>query len=112
MKIALASLTLVVGIPAIYLPAYWSTERDYTFTVESKGRECSGSGDTLSCKNFVYGAQGEVFTNADELFYWKFDSRSLQSQFREGQRVTVRAVGWRAPFLSMQPNILSVASVS
>lgn len=97
----------LIGAP-IYLTAYWGTETQYTFTVESKGRECSSAGETVSCSNFVYGEDGQVFQNSDDIFYWKFDSRTVQSQIKEGETVTVTAVGWRVPFLSMQPNIISV----
>lgn len=102
-------LLLVAAYP-IYLVGYWGTEKEYSFVVSKTDRECDASGESVTCRNFVYGTGGEVFTNADDLFYGKFDSRTVQAGIEQGTKTTVRAVGWRIPFLSMQPNIIEVVS--
>jgi hypothetical protein len=96
----------------IYLASYWATEKDYTFTVQRIDRECDANGREAVCRNFVYGKGGEVFTNADDLFYGKFDSRTIQAGIEQDTQITVRAVGWRIPFFSMQPNIIKIVDAS
>jgi len=106
--VILGFLALVILAYPFYLTAYWSTEKEYTFIVQRVDRECDADGKGTTCRNFVYGRGGEVFTNSDDLFYGKFDSRTIQAGFEQGTKTTVRAVGWRIPFLSMQPNIISI----
>ncbi|UIS25296.1 DUF1523 family protein [Erythrobacter phage vB_EliS-L02] len=106
----LAFIALLIALYPIYLVAYWGTEREYSFVVSKTDRECDANGESTVCRNFVYGTGGEVFTNSDDLFYGKFDSRTVQAGIEQGTKTTVRAVGWRIPFLSMQPNIIEVVS--
>lgn len=106
--LTLGFFALVILAYPIYLTAYWGSEKEYTFTVQRVDRECDADGRGAKCRNFVYGRGGEVFTNSDDIFYGKFDSRTIQAGFEQGTETTVRAVGWRIPFLSMQPNIIKI----
>lgn len=104
----LGLIALTILSYPVFLVSYWGTEKEYTFTVQRVDRECDVTGNTAKCRSFVYGRGGEVFTNSDDIFYGKFDSRTIQAGFVAGTETTVRAVGWRIPFLSMQPNIISI----
>jgi len=80
-----------------------------TFTVESKDRECTG-GETVTCRYVVLATDGRAYTNEDDLFNGKFNSRTFQARLQVGQTYTVRTTGWRIPFLSMSPNIVEIIS--
>lgn len=45
--------------------------------------------------------------NADDIFFWKFDSSNLYGDMNIGDTYIVKIVGWRVPFLSWYPNIIS-----
>lgn len=87
-----------------------------TFTVDSKESRLVTKGDGKASVFFVYGTEGEVFRNEDVLINLggpsKFDSASIQAKFKEGRTYEVETIGWRIPFLSWFPNIVSVKDVT
>lgn len=80
--------------------------------MSEKERVCdaSGSGENASieCYYMVFDEDGDVFSNKDDLLYFKFDSASVQARLKQGETYDVTAVGWRVPLLSMKPNIVKV----
>ncbi len=50
----------------------------------------------------------EVLKNADNIFFFKFNSSDVQGRLRAGETYTVKVNGLRVPFLSMYRNILAV----
>ena len=82
---------------------------EHTFTVESKDRVCDSE---RNCYFEVYGTNGEVFTNQDDLINGKFDSASVQAKLKPGHTYTVKTTGWRVPLLSMKPNIYDVTETN
>lgn len=86
-------------------------KEEHTFVVDSKDRECSSNGESTSCYFVVYGTEGEVFTNRDDLINGKFDSATLQAKFKIGATYSVKTTGWRVPVMSMKPNIYEATLV-
>lgn len=87
-----------------------------TFTVDSKESRVITQGDSRVSKFFVYGTDGEVFLNEDVWVNFggpsKFDSASVQAKFKAGRTYEVETIGWRIPFLSIFPNIVSAKDVT
>lgn len=86
-----------------------------TFVVDSKESRLVGSGDSRRSVFYVYGVGGEVFRNEDAMVFgdrWKTDSATMQARFKVGQSYRVGTIGWRIPFLSMTPNIISAQPVT
>ena len=106
------STLLLTAVAALSLSACeQSNKQSVTFTVESKERRCdSDGGSGVTCAYYVYGTNGEVFRNEDAIVFGdhtKFDSATLQARLHVGQRYTVQTIGWRVPWASMSPNIIS-----
>ena len=100
--LAIASTLLFCGIGF----PYWTADTA-TFTVTDKERIVTGSGGSVSSKYLVF-TESETFENSDCLVRFKFGSSDLQGHLKEGQTYTAKVYGWRAPFLSMYRNIVSV----
>ncbi|MBB5985988.1 DUF1523 family protein [Sphingobium lignivorans] len=84
----------------------------HDFTVSSKERQCDASGDDMDCYYVVFGTNGEVFENRDSgILNGKWDSASMQARFQVGKRYRVETIGWRVPWLSMKPNIVSMQEI-
>lgn len=47
-----------------------------------------------------------VFENTDSTLDWKFNSADLQNDIKEGETYNFTTRWWRAPILSMFPNIV------
>jgi len=105
MKLAVAAVVaLFVAFGVIMGVAYNSSERQTSFTVESKERVCSSSDD---CRYLIFTDNG-TYENTDTVFKGKFNSSDIYGDFKEGETYDVTVWGWRVPFLSMYPNILEV----
>ena len=53
-----------------------------------------------------------VFKNEDSIMHGKFNSSTIQGQFRVGNRVNVSGNGYRIPFMSAYPNVLEVTIIN
>lgn len=87
--------------------SYYSSAEDVQITVNDKEHVMYRNGSDLEDKYMVY-AEGEVFENTDDIFYFKFNSSDVQNELKEGNSYNVKVVGWRIPFLSMHRNIVSI----
>lgn len=96
----------VVGC-AIYVPAYFSTERTITATVTGKERVVQGTGDGMSSRFIVFTDQGE-FEVVDSLLYFDWRAASRYGALVEGQRCEMTVAGWRWGFGSWYPNVVEV----
>lgn len=76
-----------------------------TCTVESKDRGMSHDGKS---HYRVYTKQCGVLANEDQMFVGKFNSADIQGQLEPGHTYRLRVTGWRLPFFSSFPNIISV----
>jgi hypothetical protein len=99
------ALFIVIGVFTI---AEVRHVREYTFTVSATDNKCDVDAGELTCYYVVFGTEGEVFKNVDSVWFWKWDSASVQAKMQVGKTYTVRASGYRIPFFSMKPNIIEV----
>lgn len=101
----------VVGVLATagWVVILRSTATDVTFRVSSKTYH-AGSGSS-SGQYLVFTNRG-VFSDADSLEFWKFNSSDIYGQLRDGHTYTCQVSGWRVPFLSWYRNINTCRSTS
>lgn len=64
---------------------------------------------TYNDHQYMIYAEGETFTNADSIWYWKFNSSDIYGEISEGVYCRAHVCGWRVPFLSMYRNIISIS---
>lgn len=87
-----------------------------TFIVDSKESRIVGSGEDRRSVYYVYGTKGEVYRNEDVFLNFsgasKFDSATLQAKLKPGHVYRVETIGWRIPFMSMVPNIVTAKDVT
>lgn len=99
-----AFFLLLVG-PFIFNLFYvYGTQEDRTITVNKTERVQSSSGN--DSKYLVYAKEG-VFENTDSILRWKFNSADVYNSVLPNQTYTCDTYGWRIPFFSMYPNIVS-----
>ena len=84
----------------------YSTVTHLEVTVTGTERIVEGSGENTSSRYLVF-TEGEVFSNEDNVFFWKFNSSDVQNQLSTPGDYTIKVEGWRVPFLSWYRNILS-----
>lgn len=101
---------IIVIVYGFYQYQYSSTERRVTFTVNDKAIRVSGSKESTKSTYMVYTNVG-VFTNEDDLFRGKYNSSDVYNTLTAGRRYQCKVVGWRVPFLSVYPNILTAYPV-
>lgn len=105
-------IIIIIAVLSFIVKAYGVViTTTYTVAVSGKERICDSSGSQIDCYYIVYGRNGEVFSNQDSVMYWKWDSASVQARIIEGRRYKIRASGFRIPFLSMKPNIISIERI-
>jgi len=107
--IILFFLPLFIALFSIaYWPiAYFYSKRDVHFcTVKLPERVCSG-GKITNCKYLVFTDKG-VFENTDSLLGWKFNSSDIHAFIKDKACYKANVYGWRIPFLSKYPNILTL----
>lgn len=61
-------------------------------------------------KYLVFSDHG-VFENTDSLLYFKFDSSDVQNELMNKGKFKITYYGWRVPFFSIYPNILTASPV-
>lgn len=86
---------------AIWIP---QTHRTVTATVLKTWVSCTGGHE--DCKNLI-GTNKGVFEDHDSALYWKWNSSDYFSNMQEGHTYTFSVVGWRIPWSSTYPNIVS-----
>lgn len=97
-----ASVALVVALCASYVIALRHSERTVTATVTKTWVSSGGNSHT----NFI-GTNKGVFEDSDSLLYGKFNSSDFFNNMQVGKTYTFQVIGWRIPFASDYPNIVS-----
>jgi hypothetical protein len=92
----------------IYVPCYRASLKKAEFTVASRERVTSGSGDGSSSYYLVWSKEGEVFCVTDSWSFLRFDSSDRYGKLREGSHVMAHVAGWRVPFLSWYRNVVEI----
>lgn len=102
--IGLALLTMISGAGVS-----WFTQRDVTATVSRAERVCTpGSEGGIDCRYLVF-TDETTFENRDDLWVGKFNSSDLHGRIRDGGTYRFTISGWRVPFFSWYPNIVTLA---
>lgn len=105
--IALAAVLIVLvfgGTSALY---QHGTQDSLEAVVTGTERVCETTDEGQACHWMVL-TDRMSFTNQDAFWHFKFDSTDLQAKLAEGELYTFHYYGWRIPFLSVYPNIISV----
>lgn len=115
MKISKFTSSLLILIPVLIIIALVSgaayqlaTVKTTTLTPHSRERVCTGGTESTSCKWMVFSNKGP-FINSDALYHLKFDSSDIHNDLVLDQPYEVVYYGFRVPFLSVYPNIVSVS---
>lgn len=109
LRLGFRNAVIAVGLSLFAVPAacngyyVYGTGRAVTVTVEEKERIQDGE----SSKYLIFTDKG-VFENTDTLLRWKFNSSDVYSALKVGKEYDVDVYGWRVPFFSVYPNIVSV----
>ena len=106
--VAILIVLFVLGIMIFNVVAFF-TVQTYTVTITDKGY--SGTVD-----DYIIWAEDEdgnsyEFKNCDSFFRGKFNSGTIQGKLKEGNTYRIEASGFRIPFLSAYPNIISYERV-
>lgn len=108
----LCSPILVPVLTAIiYVPCYRASLKKAEFTVASRERVTSGSGEGSRSYYLVWSKEGEVFCVTDSWSFLRFDSSDRYGKLQEGSHVIAQVAGWRVPFLSWYRNVVTIDDV-
>ena len=92
----------------IYVPCYRASLKKAEFTVASRERVTSGSGEGSRSYYLVWSKEGDVFCVTDSWSFLRFDSSDRYGKLREGSHVMAQVAGWRVPFLSWYRNVVVI----
>lgn len=98
--LAVVGVLLLFLLPLMYV---YGTQQDRTVTVNKSERIVESDG---SARYLVF-AKEEVFQNKDSFLRLKFNSSDVYNQLENGKSYTCDTYGWRIPFFSVYPNIVS-----
>ncbi len=109
MKKAIFFLVLVLMFgQAIFV---YTTHNSKIVTIKSIDHKITKNGDDIQDKYLVFTDNDGVFENTDSWFYFKWNSSDVQNSLVVGQKVKLNYYGWRIPFFSAYPNIISTQKV-
>ncbi len=97
---------IILGIGGDAWHAY-GTVQTITVEVTDKDRVVTG-GENPTSYWLVFTREHDVLKNADSTWHWKFNSSSIQGRLERGKTYRLKIYGWRIPFLSAYPNIISI----
>ena len=102
-KVYCAGIALILGFLGWAGFPYW-THNTKTIMVSKTYVKSYDGADTY----IVVDSEGNVYKNVDSWYFLKFNSTDVYNQLVVGKTVTVTITGWRIPFYSEYPNIISV----
>lgn len=102
---------VIIGVLALIIIAIVSLASGFhttsytNLTVIDKGYSGESDGYIIWFED-SNGTQYE-FENSDSLFRGKFNSGTIQGKLKEGSTYNITTTGWRIPFFSSYPNIIT-----
>jgi hypothetical protein len=100
-------LKAAVGVGLVALMSiYPITEHLSSYTVTAKVTKTWVQYTKEGSVNLI-GTDKGVFEDRDSIGYLKFNSSDYYSNMQDGKTYTFEVTGWRIPFLSAYPNIVS-----
>ena len=106
--IVCSPILIPVVTAMIYVPYYRASLKKAEFTVASRERVTSGSGEGSRSYYLVWSKEGDVFCVTDSWSFLRFDSSDRYGKLREGSHVMAQVAGWRVPFLSWYRNVVVI----
>ncbi len=101
-----AFFVVLTIIALVAFPVYYvkGTERTETLDVKKTERVQDQNGN--GAKYLFYTEQG-TYENTDSLLNGKFNSSDLYGEVEGGKTYDCKVYGWRIPFFSQYPNVVS-----
>lgn len=104
--IGLSMIVLLIAIP-IYTVAEYKNKEIYTGEITDKYNKRSYDTDDF----YIILDNKKVIANTDLIFKGKFNSADIQAQLKVGEKVKVKTIGYRVPFLNFYPNLYEIEKV-
>lgn len=100
--------TCLVFLGLIFVGFYkaTATHRQETFTIDKSERIAESKGG----RYLLYTDNG-VYENTDSFWNGKFNSSDLYAQIQANHKYNCDVIGWRVPFFSWYPDVLSCKEV-
>lgn len=99
-------LAWIIAVVVIVYSIQDSTKKSVECQITDKGIKYDGQQD----RYMIYTDHG-VFENTDDLLRQKFNSSDIYAKLKVGHRYKIRVVGFRSPFMSWYPNVLTAIEV-
>lgn len=106
LKVAVALAVILLLTLLVPLFAGYHQTKQQDCTINGKDRTSSMTSNGASNVR-IYTDDCGVFTIQDSLVHTRWNSADLYGQIKVGQRYHVAYYGWRIPFFSAFPNLLS-----
>lgn len=104
--IGLSMIVLLIAIP-IYTVAEYKNKEIYTGEITDKYNKRSYDTDDF----YIILDNKKVIANTDLIFKGKFNSADIQAQLKVGEKVKVKTIGYRVPFLNFYPKLYEIEKV-
>ena len=101
--IGLSMIVLLIAIP-IYTVAEYKNKEIYTGEITDKYNKRSYDTDDF----YIILDNKKVIANTDLIFKGKFNSADIQAQLKVGEKVKVKTIGYRIPFLNFYPKLYEI----
>lgn len=104
--IGFSMIVLLIAIP-VYTVAEYKNKEIYTGEITDKYNKRSYDTDDF----YIILDNKKVIANTDLIFKGKFDSADIQAQLKVGEKVKVKTIGYRVPFLNFYPKLYEIEKV-
>ncbi|MDM3980657.1 hypothetical protein [Staphylococcus haemolyticus] len=104
--IGFSMIVLLIAIP-IYTVAEYKNKEIYTGEITDKYNKRSYDTDDF----YIVLDNKKVIANTDLIFKGKFNSADIQAQLKVGEKIKVKTIGYRVPFLNFYPKLYEIEKV-
>lgn len=98
----LLAVSIVLVVISLKMLFVYGTQQDREITIKKMERVMFSN----NSKYLIYTEDG-VYENVDSILRMKFNSADVYGQLQNGRTHICDTYGWRVPFFSMYPNIVS-----
>ena len=98
----LLAVSIVLVVISLKMLFVYGTQQDREITIKKTERVMFSN----NSKYLIYTEDG-VYENVDSILRMKFNSADVYGQLQNGRTYICDTYGWRIPFFSMYPNIVS-----
>ena len=100
--IGLSAVSIVLLFMSLKMLFVYGTQQDREITIKKMERVMFSN----NSRYLIYAEDG-VYENVDSILRMKFNSADVYGQLQNGKTYMCDTYGWRVPFFSMYPNIVS-----